>query len=114
MALTASQLTSIRNQIGDINDDDYDLSDDRLNELFGESGVFGDTLVLSCWERMGILANEIDTGGQGQVTERRQQRYENLEKICTRLAKQYGLDGGTLTVGTLDLNLDTDSEDVTT
>lgn len=113
MPLTNSQLASLRNRIGDTNPDTPDISDDRLQELYAEFGDFTRAMLEAAYERLGILANEVDLMDSNHlITERRKQRFDMLEKIIARLEAQTGMSGGALSVGTIDLNIDTDAGDM--
>lgn len=113
MPLTASQLTSIHRQIGDVVAGAYDVPDDRLQELYDEhDSSFDATLLAAAYERLAILSNEVDvTDGNNLITERRQQRFNNLMKLIERLEAKTGTAGGVLTVGRIRLNIDTRADE---
>ncbi len=113
MPLTADQITRIRNEIGDVNTDEPELADARLNTIFAEeSDDFGATIVRAAYELSGIYASQVDTTGEYQ-NEVRSQRHRNLEdRIIPRLERRYGEYAGTISPGSIDLNINTDYDDL--
>lgn len=112
--LTASQITQIRNTIGDTDITAPDISDERLQEMYDDSADdLTLTMLNAAYERLGILSNEVDTTDTNTlITERRKQRFDALEKIIARLERQTGRSGGVITVGKLKLNINTKLSDI--
>lgn len=116
MALTATQLQRLRHLTGGIvaeAERDY-LTDTELQAEYTEAGGdFQLTIVYVLRLRIGMTAPFIDKSfGIEAGSEQLSQRHTHMKGLLAYWEGVLGLSGTPLTVGTLDLGLDTDSTDV--
>lgn len=114
MTLTDAQLMRLRMMTGGIrklNEADY-IEDDTLQSLYADAdNDFDTTVVYTLRLRVGMtvadVQRNVDLNGESM-----QQRHEHLRDLLKYWEEKLGLTGGGLTVSAIDLNLDTDSDDV--
>jgi len=116
MALSATQLTRLRKLTGGVvatSEADY-LSDAELQAEYTEAGESWDTtLVYVLRLRVGMTAGLTDRSYNiEQTSESLSQRHAHLKGLLAFWEARTGLAGGTLSVATLDLDIDTDYDDV--
>lgn len=110
MALTANQLSYLRDMAGD-DCTPYDVSDDTLNDIYDDAtqgaSDINYTLVWMLRRIVGKKAKlvgqtNIETGNNQQL----QQSYEHYKELLAYYERMYGLTSyGTLSVGVLSLGL---------
>lgn len=110
MALTATQLTRLRQLTGGVvstSEADY-LTDDQLQaEYTAANDDFDTTVVYVLRLRVSMTARWTDISFQVETTsESRSQRHKHLKELLADWEARTGLAGSTLSVGTLDLGLD--------
>lgn len=111
--LTAVQGAELRDRIGDVDSNNYDLSDTVLDTLYTDASSDLDlATVYAIRRRLGILSKEVDEAGSREIGEQRHQRFDNLMRLLELWSDIAGVGQGELTMGTIDMNLDTDAADV--
>lgn len=114
MILSATELTRLRMLTGGViatNEPDY-LTDDQLQAEYTEADSdFDITIVYVLRLRCAMLSVLIDGTGEYMV-ERRSQRREAVCSLLETWERRTGLSAGVIETGNLDMNLDTDAEDV--
>jgi hypothetical protein len=113
MALTTSQKTLLRQRTGDTNTDDPKVTDAQLDEDYASAeDDLDETTVLVLRRLIGIYAVQVDVN-LDLNSEARSQRFEQLSKVLDYWERQTGLSGTRIRIGSLDMNIDTDIEDIT-
>ena len=106
--LTADQIASVRAGTGDTISP-YDVTDEQMQAIYDDaSAANGDLNRLHVYmlrRRLGIAANLVALGGDGASTAY-QQKFAQLQALLAYWQRLTGLDGGTLSAGTLALELD--------
>lgn len=114
MALSAAEYLELRDLTGGrttTNDKDH-LTDAELQAVYdNRAGSDWDLAVVYVLRRrLGMAAVYIDKS-MDLNSESLNQRYANMEKLLARAEKTAGVSGGSLSVGVIDLNIDTDYDD---
>lgn len=114
MALTATQLTRLRYMTGGIvgtSERDY-LTDGELQNEYTEAGNdFDKTIVYVLRLRCAMTAGFTDVSNL-EGSESRSQRHAQLCALLEYWERKTGLAGGKITAGAVDLNIDTDLQDI--
>lgn len=113
MALTATQYTRLRDQTGGrttSNDKDH-LTDTELQEEYDDAGSWDLAVVYVLRRRLGMASVYVDKT-MDLNSEQLSQRREAMERLLARAEAKAGVAGSTLSAGVLDLNIDTDSDDL--
>jgi hypothetical protein len=116
MALSATQLTRLRHLTGGVvetSEADY-LTDTQLQAEYTEANEdFDTTIVYVLRLRVGMSVRWTDRSyNSEQTSENLSQRHRHLKDLLALWEARTGLAGGTLSVATLDLDIDTDYDDV--
>ena len=110
--LTAAQGATLRNRIGDTDTAAPKLSDTVLDAAYTAAGLdLACATVAALEELVGIYSMQTNIGGATQVGEMRNQRVTELQKRLDYWNDRCATSGGVISVGSLDLNLDTDLDD---
>lgn len=112
MALTATELTTLRHMTGGIvatAEPDY-LTDDQLQaEHTTGGGDFDHTIARVLRRRWGMLSVNISmAAGAGSGANAFQQRFDHIERLLKYWEVRTGESGGMIAAGTLDLGLDSE------
>lgn len=106
--LTADQIASVRAGTGDTISP-YDVSDEQLQVIYDDANAANSDLnrlhIYVLRRRLGIAANLVALSGAGASTAY-QQKFAQLQALLAYWERLTGLDGGTLSTGTLALDLD--------
>lgn len=117
MALTADELTELRQLTGGVtntNDKDH-LTDAQLQATYdNRAGSDWDLAIVHVLRRRLGMAAVYTDKTMDLNSESLNQRYQNMEKLLVRAEKNAGVSGGSLSTGTIDLNIDTDYDDLDT
>lgn len=114
--LTASEITFIRNQIGDTNATNPDLSDTYLEYLFDNlaGSDVNKTVVYAISALMGIAASKVSHSnsltGESKSYNQWFEHLERLLKIWENKTGEYLSSGGLVTTGTISLGIDEEDE----
>ncbi len=112
MALTATELTTLRHMTGGIvatPEKDY-LTDDQLQaEYAAAGGDFERAIARVLRRRWGMLSVNISmAAGAASGANAFQQRFEHIERLLKYWEARTGEGGGLLSVGTMSLGLDSE------
>jgi hypothetical protein len=114
MALTATQLTRLRYMTGGIvgqSERDY-LTDTELQTEYTEAGSDFDKAVVGVLRlRCAMTAGFTDVSNL-EGSESRSQRHAHLCELLSYWESKTGLAGGRITAGAIDLDIDTDLDDI--
>jgi hypothetical protein len=113
MALTATQYTRLRDKTGGrttTNDKDH-LTDAELQDEYDDAGSWDTAVVYVLRRRVGMAAVYTDKTMDINSASLNQ-RYQNMLKLLAQAEAVAGAGGYALEVGTIDLNIDTDSDDL--
>jgi len=116
MALSATQLTRLRKLTGGVvatSEADY-LTDTELQAEYTEAaGSWDTTIVYVLRLRVAMTATLTDRSYNiEQTSESLSQRHAHLKALLSAAEQRVGLSGAALIVGTLDLGLDSDDDDL--
>lgn len=111
MALTATELTTLRHMSGGIvatNEADY-LTDQQLQAEYDAATDWDNAIVRVLRRRWAMTSVMISmAAGMGSGANSLQQHFEHLERLLQYWEARTGDAGPALTVGTFDLGLDTE------
>lgn len=111
--LTAAQGARLRNRIGDTDTADPKLSDTVLDSIYTDAGLDLDLATVGALQELvGIYAMHVNIGGNSEVNEQAGDRHNKLREWLAYWEKKTGTSGGILQVGTIDLDIDTDYDDL--
>lgn len=114
--LTATEITFIRNQIGDTNTSSPHLSDTYLEYLFDNlaGSDVNKTIVYAISALMGIASSRVSTSNSRTGDSKSdQQWFEHLErllKVWENKTGEYLSRGGLVTTGTINLGIDEEDD----
>lgn len=118
MALTAAQISYIRDMSGDDTQDSssaYEVSDATLQAIYDDSAQgnsdLDKTVVYVLRRRVGKAARLFGKSGELGYTEQQQQKFENLKGLLADWEARLGMTGGILRAGLLYHHLDYTDDD---
>ena len=113
MALTAAQITSLRQRTGDTNTANPNVDDATLDLDFTEAEEdLDDTTVLVLRRLVGIYATGVDQS-LDLNSEQKSQRFKQTMQLLNMWEARTGDTGTLIKTGALDMNIDTDLADIT-
>jgi len=113
MTLSVTQYTRLRDLTGGrttTNDKDH-LNDTELQAEYDDAGSWDAAVVYVLRRRIGMTAVYVDKS-MDLNSESLNQRYQNMEKLLKQAEARAGMAGGSLQAGVIDLNIDTDYDDL--
>jgi hypothetical protein len=114
MAISAPDIATIRRRTSATEDE---LPDDAISAIYASTSLGNSDLALTTYyvleELLGVLANLVDQSGEvDSLSISKSQRWDHIEKLLAYWGGKTGLAGATLSVGTLNLAIDTTSADL--